>query len=190
MERLGEASIVRRLVTIRTGRRRTGKLSQVRRRLQIRNRSSMTRCTGAVMNRCYYITAMTRRTLAAHSDRGISQPAGRVRRMVVTAVDLTSLICMTGGTGVARTRCDNSGYRSGRGVVELTVTAVVIMTGRTVTGPEVVQCYYLTPGADRRMTARARCAVGHLVSRTAVKAHVMSACRMGRMTVKVSGMTL
>ena len=32
----------------------------------------------------------------------------------------------------------------------------------------------LAPGADRRMTARARGAIGHLVSRTAVKAHVMS----------------
>ena len=87
-------------MTIRTGRRRTRKLRQVRRRLQIRDRSRMTHCTGTAVDTGDDLGAMTRCTLAARGDRSIIQAAGRVRRMVVVTMDIrTDLLGMTGGAG-------------------------------------------------------------------------------------------
>ena len=60
MERLGEARIVRRLVTVSTGRCRSGKLRQVRRGIQIRDRRCMTHCTGAAVDTGDDLARMTR----------------------------------------------------------------------------------------------------------------------------------
>ena len=123
MERLGEARIVRRLVTIRTGCRRTRKLRQVRSRLQIRDRAGMTDCTGTAVDAGDNLACMTACCTVAHyRNRRIIQTAGRVRRMVIVTMVLASLVCMTGGTGVARARGDNSGYRGGRSLLNSPVT--------------------------------------------------------------------
>ena len=95
MERLGKAGVVRRLVTIRTGRCTTGKLRQVRRGLQIRDRAGMTYGTGTAVDTGYDLARMTACTLAAHGDRSIRQAARRVRRMVVVTVRGQFLIRMT-----------------------------------------------------------------------------------------------
>ena len=97
MERYGKAGIVYSRMTIRTSRRRTRKLRQVRRGLQIRHRSRMTQCTGIIMNRYYNFATMTRCTFAARSDRGVAKAAA-VGCMVVVTMDIrTDLLGMTGG---------------------------------------------------------------------------------------------
>ena len=83
MEVHTETGVVAVTMTICTGSRRTRKLSQVRCSLQIRERGRMTRRTGIVMNRDYYIARVTGRTRCICRDRRISQPTRRVRCMVV-----------------------------------------------------------------------------------------------------------
>ena len=123
------------------------------------------------MNRYYNFARVTRCTFAARSDRGVAKAAA-VRCMVIVTMDIRSdLLRMTGGTGVARTRCDNSGYRGGRHIVELAVTAVVTMTG--ITAVEVMQRDYLAPGADRVMADITCIAAVCLVCCTTVKCYVM-----------------
>ena len=174
MERLGEARIVRRLMTIRTGRRRAGKLRQVRRGQQTRDRAGMTDRTGTAVDTGDDLAAMTAGGTIAHlSDRSVVQAAGRVRRMVVVAVALAGLVGMTGSTGVARTRGDHTLYRGERRVVVLTVATVILMTGRTAV--EVMQRNNLTPGADRCMTGITCIAAICLVCCTTVKCYVMRA---------------
>ena len=176
-------------MTISTRCRRTGKLGQVRRRLQAWYRGRMTQRTGIIMDNYNYFATMTRCTLGACSDRSIVHAASRVRRMVVVTVRLAGLVCMTGCTGVAGTRCNYTLYRCGRRVVELTVRTVILMTGRAAV--EVMQAVYLTPGTDRSMAATAAGAVGYLVGNAVVIGYVMTrGRRMRRMTVKVSCMTL
>ena len=97
-------------MTISTGRRRARKLCQIRSTLQPWYRASMTDRTGAAVDYCYYIAAMTRCTFAINRDRGVKHAAGRVRCMVISTMGGTGFICMTGGTGVARTRCNHTGY--------------------------------------------------------------------------------
>ena len=188
MERLREAGVVRRLVTIRTGRCRVRKLRQVRRRLQIRHRRCMTQCTGIVMNVYNNLARMTRCcTVCIHGDRGVTQAAA-VRGMVIVTMVCTGLVCMTGGTGVARTRCNYTGYGRGRRGVMLTVTTVVTVTG--ITAVEVMQRVDLRPVGDRIMTGITIRAVGYLVNK-AVKSYVMTGgSSMDRMAVKVRCMTL
>ena len=110
--------------------------------------------------------------------------------MVDIAVRCTGLVGMTGSTGVARTRGDYTGYGCGRGVVMLAVRTVIRVTRITVTGLEVMQRDNLTPGADRSMAAATTGATSYLIYSTTVISYVMTggSC-MGRMAVKVRGMT-
>ena len=188
MERLGEAGIVGRLVTIRTGRCRVRKLRQVRSGLQIRERGRMTQCTGIVMNVYNHLARMTACCTIAHlGDRGVTQAAA-VRGMVIVTMICTGLISMTGGTGYRSTRCNYTGYGRGRRVVMLTVATVVTVTG--ITAVEVMQRVGLRPVGDRIMTGITIRAVGYLVNK-AVKSYVMTGgSSMDRMSVKVSCMTL
>ena len=89
MERLGEARIVRRLVTICTRRGRARKLRQVWCRFQIRHRRCMTYGTGAAVDAGDDLACMTACcTISVNGDRLIRQPTRRVRCMVVVTMDI------------------------------------------------------------------------------------------------------
>ena len=109
----------------------------------------------------------------------------------MTAMVLTGLIGMTGGTGYCGTVCYYSRYCAGRRIVMLTVTTVICMTRITVTELVVMQRDNLAPVADRIMTGGTAAAAGCLV-RSSIISYVMTTdlTRMDRMTVKVSGMTI
>ena len=104
----------------------------------------------------------------------------KVERMAAMA--LTGFIGMTGGTGVARTRCNYTGWIR-RGVM-LTVVTDITMTGCTTV--IVMQLGDITPGADRSMTLTAAAAASCLV-RNVVITYRMVRARSMDMAVKVTG---
>ena len=175
MEQLGKAG-ENGVMTFSTRRRRISKQGQILRGgNQIWDRGCMTYCTRAAVNIHNHIGACMTAccTISVNGDRLIIQPTRRVRCMVVVTMALTGFIGMTGGTGVARTRCNYTGYCAGRRVVELTVRAVIIMTSCTVTELVVMQRDNLAPGADRSMTEGTTGSIKNLI-RSSIISYIMT----------------